>query len=1058
MEGNLGYRLGIDLGTHSIGWAALQLEGEAVSDLIDAGVRIFSDGRNPKDGSSLAVQRREPRSMRRNRDRKLARRQGLLKTLREHGLLPADPESSKVLEALDPWILRAKGLDHRLEAYELGRAIFHLQQRRGFKSNRKTDSRDNEGGAIAEATARTEQRLIAENCRTLGELFGRRRQQIQQDNASLKKGERYPQPGARVSPFKEQGNKIGYDYYPTRALIHHEFQALWNAQRVHHPDLLTRDAYEAVEAAIFFQRPLKPQIVGKCTFLHDEDRASRALPTLQRLRIFQEVNHLTYRLPGEAAQSLTLQQRDKVVAKLCSTSKVTFDSLRKSVLKLPPLARFNFETSRDHLKGDETAAKLTSAKRWGPDWRKLPLQAQDAIVQRLLEEEDEERLVEDLILAHGLSAETAQNVSQTPLPTAHAALSLQAAKQILPVLKDSVITFDKAVQEALGQSHAQLDSQEETLKQLPYYGAILQRHVMGGTQNPQDRSEKRYGKVANPTVHVALSQLRRVVNDTVQRYGPPDQIVVELARELPLSAKGKSELKSQQKKNEKANDERRALLAALNQDDTYNNRLRVRLWEELNPNDPLERRCPFTGEQISAERLFSDAFEIEHILPSSRTLDDSPANKTLAARHANRYKRDRSPFEAFGQSLDGFCWEDIAKRGALLPANKAWRFSVDAMDRYENEETDFAERQLRSTQYIARLAATYLVCLVGDPGRVYPIPGRMTSDLRHHWGLNSLLNTDGESGKNRNDHRHHAIDAIVVGLTDRALMQALARDARRERREGDARLIDRLSEPWPNFRKTVQDRLDQIVVSHKPDHGVQGALHNDTAYGLIGEPDKAGKRDVVHRVPVESLDKPEKLSMIRDPMIRNHLQSQTEGLNGKAFVSALVAAGEAMSPPVRRVRICEALTVIPISNGRDKAFKAYKGDGNYCYDIWMGPKGKWVGEVVSRFDAHKKGFDPNASTTRAGAPLLLRLRGGDMISIERDGAAEIMRVVKMTKGSICLARHTEGGALKARDADASDPFNYLIASPSRLQKLKAVQLRITPSGQVFRDRRYGRPG
>ncbi len=1055
----MAYRLGIDMGTNSIGWAVLELENGTVSGLVDAGVRIFSDGRNPKDGASLAAQRRQPRSARRNRDRKLVRKRQLLTALKDYGLLPRDDEQAKSLQHLDPWILRAKGLDAPLTPYELGRALFHLQQRRGFQSNRKTDRGDNEGGAIKEGAARAEQMLLEKGCRTLGELFGKRRLEAQSENAERPEGQRDPQPPARVRPTAK-GNKISYDYYPTRALIRVEFEALWQAQAPHHPELLTDKAKEKVADAIFFQRPLKPQVVGKCTLCPDEDRAHKALPSLQRIRIYQDVNHLSYRLPGEKAQTLTLEQRDAVVRKLLSTGKLSFDALRKTVLKLPPGTRFNFEVNRKDLKGDETAANLASKKRWGPDWRNLPLDTQDAVVERLLEDEDEDKLVQDLMSEHGLSEEIARNVCSAPLPITRASLSLKAARTLLPALKSGVISYDKAVNDAFGQSHSQLDHHGEILDRLPYYGKVLHRHTVGGSGRAHDRPEVRFGKLANPTVHVALNQLRRVVNDLTDRFGSPEEIVVELARDLPLSAKGKSELKKQQGDNEKANDKRRELLKELGQDDTYANRLRVRLWEELNPDDPLERRCPFSGEQISKARLFSDAFEIEHILPKSRTLDDSPANKTLSARAANRYKREHSPYEAFGQNREGYDWEDIVQRCAILPPNNAWRFGPDAMDRFENEETDFADRQLVSTQYIARLAASYLVWLVGDPVKVWPIPGRMTSDLRHHWGLNTLLSKPGKAAKNRDDHRHHAIDAIVVGLTDRSLMQALARDAGREREEGDARLIERIAEPWPDFRSTVGEQIGKIIVSHKPDHGIQGSLHNDTAYGLASEADKDGRHDVVRRVPLESLKTFDKLDLVRDDTIRQHLKDATEGLSGTSFTNALIKAGETMTPPVRRIRILERMKVIPISHGRLHPFKAYKGDGNYCYDVWMGPKNKWTGEVISRFDAHQPGFDPQSSFSRSGGRLLMRLRVGDMIEIgNKYGQQEIMRVQKMTAPSggaptLTLAEHNEAN-VDARNRDKGDLFTYRNCTPSALQKHRAVQLRISPSGRVYRDRRYG---
>ncbi len=145
----MGLRLGLDIGTNSIGWAVFQFgEDKQPVELLDAGVRIYSDGRNPKNQRSLAATRRLPRGIRRNRDRKIKRRDEFMSRLITFGLMPADEAERKKLETLDPWRLRVEGLDRKLSHFELGRALFHLQQRRGFKSNRKTDSAADDSGKI----------------------------------------------------------------------------------------------------------------------------------------------------------------------------------------------------------------------------------------------------------------------------------------------------------------------------------------------------------------------------------------------------------------------------------------------------------------------------------------------------------------------------------------------------------------------------------------------------------------------------------------------------------------------------------------------------------------------------------------------------------------------------------------------------------------------------------------------------------------------------------------------------------------------------------------------
>ncbi len=1066
------WRLGLDSGTNSIGWAAILLDEKGKpAGLLDAGVRIFSDGRNPKDGQSLAVQRRAPRSARRNRDRYLLRRDRFMDLLIDHGLMPADKAARKALETLDPWALRVRGLDGELNLHELGRALFHLQQRRGFKSNRKTDKgADDESGKIKSAAKAAREAMAEKGARTLGEFLAAER-------VSNSKSAHEHSVRARLHGT---GAKAFYDFYPTRDMIEEEFEALWNAQAPYHPGELSEAARSALHKEMFFQRPLKPQPVGKCTLIPTEERAPRALPSVQRLRIYQEINHLTVRMPGGTARKLTLAERNRLVEKALNSPAITFEQMRR-LLKLPEGALFNFESEkRKGFDGDKTAALLAKipkkgAPLWGPAWRDLNLVEQDAIIERLLAEEDEDALTQWLMGEHGHDAETALAIANLPLPDGHGALGRTACARVLAELESTAeekvnaktgeiytapFTYDQAVKLAGFEDHSFFGDGEAHTK-LPYYGEVLERHVAFGTGEPTDSKEKRYGKIANPTVHVVMNQIRRVVNKLIQAYGPPEEIVVELARELPMSAEGKKELEREQKKNQDANERRKEELAKLGIANSYENRLRLRLWEELNKSDPCDRRCPYTGEQISIERLFSPEIEIEHILPFSQTLDDGIGNKTLCVRQANRDKGQRSPFDAFGHSPAGYDWAAISARAGDLLPNKSWRFSSDAMQRFEDTERGFLDRQLNDTKYAARLMRQYLTHVIpsDDPQKrltnVWVTPGRLTSDLRHVWGLNSVLqghNTEEavDPKKNRNDHRHHAIDAVVIALTDRGLLKSVATNAARAEQQFDTRLLAGLGAPWPDFRETVREAMDRLVVSHKPDHGLAGALHNDTAYGLVEPADAAKATDVVHRVPLASMSKSIDLNAIRDGCLRDRLRIETDGLTGKEFTTALVAAGEALNPPVRKVRIVEKLRVIPIGDGSGHTYKAYKGDSNYCYDIFDGPKEKWTGTVVSRFEANQSGFDPNAKFRPDGQPILMRIRGGDMVAIEEGSASRrIMRVVKFSTGQIVLAEHKEAGSLKTRDADKTDDFKYLSKSPSGLQALRARLIHVDEMGRVY---------
>ena len=174
---NMRYRLALDLGSTSLGWAMVRLDAQnETCAVIKAGVRIFSDGRNPKDGSSLAVSRREARAMRRRRDRLLKRKNRMMATLLRHGFFQQDEASRQALVNKDPFVLRAKGLDHALQPEEFARALFHINQRRGFKSNRKTDKKENDGSALKKAIGQLRQAMQTTGCRTVGEWLCARHQ------------------------------------------------------------------------------------------------------------------------------------------------------------------------------------------------------------------------------------------------------------------------------------------------------------------------------------------------------------------------------------------------------------------------------------------------------------------------------------------------------------------------------------------------------------------------------------------------------------------------------------------------------------------------------------------------------------------------------------------------------------------------------------------------------------------------------------------------------------------------------------------------------------------
>ena len=621
----------------------------------------------------------------------------------------------------------------------------------------------------------------------------------------------------------------------------------------------------------------------------------------------------------------------------------------------------------------------------------------------------------------------------------------------------------------------------EAHDRLPYYGEALPRDVVGADPKA-DKKDKpaRYGRIGNPTVHIGLNQLRRVVNRLIEVYGKPEEIVVELARDLKMSRDEKLKLARQQREGGKRNDDFRRMLESAEVEVTPHTLRKLRLWEDQG------KVCPYTGTTLSFEMAVDDRTEIDHILPRSKTLDDSMANKVLCTVKANRDKGNRSPYEAFGHSPPGYDYEAILTRADRIQGNKRWRFDENAMDKFTDEE-GFLDRQLSETRYLSRTARTYLAHLydetTGHKQRVRVVPGRMTAILRRGWGLEGILREDGKAGKQRDDHRHHAIDAFVVANTTQGLlqrfMQAASSDEAREERQERMEAVAHDVLPWGSdpkeLRKELKLFLDDLVVSYKPDHGTRGVeskttaqLHNETAYGLIDFVEGGTSRVVVRkklsafkkRGDIDNLRDPE--LGVRDPAMRAALLKLWDEAGGDPAKFAERATNPGVlrdgdHQPVRRVRVVDKQRVIPIKDSGGKPYKGYLPGGNEFADVWRMRDGSWRMVVVSTFDANQPGFDIERfrpADKKSGRPdpaakRLMRLHIDDMGAFGEGPDRRIVRVRKITDATsgafVVLDDHNEGNAAdRVRKGEMTE--NRYPAS--RLKRVGFRKVRVDEIGRV----------
>jgi CRISPR-associated endonuclease Csn1 len=1003
------YRLGLDIGTNSIGWSLFDLNHivDDFPEFIDGGVRLFSDGRNPKDKEPLNVTRRTAKGIRRTKERRNNRYLNLINFFKKHGFINSDNE--KKIFDLNPYKARAEALDNTDNMIYLVRGILNIGKRRGYKSNRKEAS-DKDGGKIKDGIDKL--KLLLGN-RTLGQFL-------------YNKHEKNPFEKIRFSADVET------KFYPTREMYESEFNTLKST----YYSVLSTEKWEIVHKIIFHQRPLKAQPKGKCQFEILEERIYKADPLFQKFRMFQEVNSLSFISNSnyKGSEGLSELQKSLIFEKLHTTQEPAFSTLKKIKDKNKQAIfaddiKFNLEEQgRTKLQGLATDICFSDEKCFGKKWFALSDDERSQIVKDCLDTETNHELQQKFMAHYGLSKDQAENCVKINLEKGIGSVSVKFIKKVLPYLKQGLKYHDACKQ--AGYHHSDFNT-GEVFEFLPYYGQML----VGSTVKPKitpttNPDEAKYGKVTNVTVHVALNQIRKLVNEIIKEYGAfkITEIIIEVTRYLKKSQKEVNKINNEQKKNRDANDKMNDILKSLGvANPNYDDRMKYKLWLELG-NDELSRKCIFSGKNIAQSDLFNGTVDIEHIFPLSRTLDDSFGNKTLAYREANHLKGNCSPFESFGSDKHaGYKWQDILDRSRILPAFKRWRFEEGAIQKYLKDDPDgFIARQLTDTAYISKATRQYLTAIC-NPYKIWATPGKLTAMLRHHWGLNHFISDDGS--KDRSDNRHHLIDAFVIGLTERGLIKKISTMTARNVDIGRDRLkIYPLPE---NLKEKFKACFDSVIISNRPDRDNGGCLFADTAYGILPQTDPAfksmGKDDytLVTRKAITALSVKE-LSAIRDTHHRNNILNLCSDLfdvkgkisdkDKKELEKRLIQYGNDNKLKKLRILVSKG-NARPIKSA---PYKAYMLDSFAFCDIYEvdimknnQPTGKkdYIGHFVPNVDAIKiKGTkqeigEANDSLTKefkltlnrdkykaTTAKKLMRLYKNDTVSMIENGKEAFFKV------------------------------------------------------------------
>ncbi|HVA16226.1 MAG TPA: type II CRISPR RNA-guided endonuclease Cas9 [Candidatus Dormibacteraeota bacterium] len=551
-----------------------------------------------------------------------------------------------------------------------------------------------------------------------------------------------------------------------------------------------------------------------------------------------------------------------------------------------------------------------------------------------------------------------------------------------------------------------------------------------------------FDEIRNPAVIRSLTELRKVVNAIVRAHGKPAEIRVELARELKKPKWAREQATQRNRANEKARvNAAKRITAEIGIPHPSRTDIRKVLLA-----DECGWHCPYTGRPISMRSLFSEPqFDIEHIIPFSRSLDDSFTNLTLCAIDENRNRKaNQTPHEAY--SGDPGRYEETLARVRKFTgerstaAAKLRRFRMSPAE-VEALLGDFSSRQLSDTAYSSRLASRYLGQFYGgvvDPNgvrRVQATSGQVTAYLRNEWSLNGILNdgataNGGAVRKTRDDHRHHAVDAVAIALTDAASIKMLSDAAQRAPAERRRKFAP-VPAPWPQFVESVRQQIENIVVSHRVSKKVSGALHEETIYAAGSA--SANERRV--RKPLASLTKAE-VEAICDPGVKALVVAKLGGSDPKkAFANEadlpFFAISDGRKIPIKRVRVAKAVPTFAIGHARTVRHVA--SESNHHIEIFAeldhdGNEVEWDGCVVPLAEAYRR--------RRAGEPVVRRDFGanrqfkfslcpGDTIEWTTNGIPQYFVVRGASESRVFLARSRDArlkdAMVKARDGSYTRP-------------------------------------
>lgn len=982
--------LGLDLGVGSIGWSLITLdEGGHPTEILGMGSRIVpltsDDMQEFQKGKAITKNkdRTMKRSARRGLDRYQQRRAKLSRLLSEFGL--GFPRPLMSLSPLALWGLRADAATEGkvISLAELGRVLYHLNQKRGYRHSKSDESSKQDTEYVA--AVKTRYAELRNESLTIGQYMYRYL------SASAERG---------ADALSCVHYRVKDQVYPREAYME-EFDRIMAVQQKAYPEVLTSVVLQKLRDCIFFQRPLKSckHLVSYCEF----ERKTREVqipvvgadgttsyktkivdigpkvapvssPLAEVCRLWESINNIRIYYPDGAVYPLSLEHKQAFFNKLQESESLKFSDAKKIIGAKAKDKLWCNELLKSGIKGNRTTATLRKLIEDYPQYK--------ALLRFDLKQEDSCRV--DLSTGEVLPLISVSYLNEPLYKLWHILYSVAEREAMGNALRKQLGVEQGDLDKGLLDACMKIDftkqgycnkSAKFMCKLLPYlqqgymYSEAADlagyKHSDSKTKEELEHRELKpriellpKNSLRQPIVEKVLNQMINLVNALKDKYGEIDEVRVELARELKMGREERETTSRRIAANEK--DNKRVAEAIAEYGTPTKNRIqKYKLWEEAN------YECIYCGKQIGLANLFSDGeAEIEHIIPRSVLYDDSMSNKTCACRSCNKAKNNRAAMDWVLTLTEEFQTKYFNRLDGLVATKRLSNGKRQRlMTLLKDIPEDFIERHLRLTQYISRKATEILK----DGIRyVWSSEGSVTSTLRHLWGYDKVLEdlnferykSMGETQtvlvkrgsaeqeverikdwNKRKDHRHHAIDALVVACTRQSYIQRLNRLSSEEDRqsmlselgssyapskEERMQLLDKWLTAQPHFSvQAVRDYVRGILVSFRPDKrtytksrnkvkikgrvsmqtGIltpRGALSEETIYGAI----QVGKhKEIVCKYRLQNLQAKDVPSIV-DKGIQRIVKARLEAYNNdakKAFAEPLYSDA-AQTKQIRSVR------------------------------------------------------------------------------------------------------------------------------------------------------------